>query len=99
MNRLEMVEKCPSHRGKKELVTHLSGGKISATQAIRAKCYECCGYYVDGAQDCGMPDCPLYPFNKFGEVFKNRPKKKRNVSKEVIERMAEARKKTRGDEQ
>lgn len=54
--------KCPRKRGKAELGKHLQGKKIAPRGAMRAKCYECMGFYVDGAVDCGIPTCPLYPF-------------------------------------
>ena len=52
-------------RGKKEWIRHLSGGKLSPLRAIRSKCYDCCGMYADGKNDCGIPECGLYPFMPF----------------------------------
>lgn len=51
-----------SAKGRKELINHLSGERLTARQAILAKCYECMGLYVDGKVDCEIQDCPLYPF-------------------------------------
>lgn len=46
--------------GKKELLKFLSGQKLSASQACRAKCFECNSGYLDGKQDCGVLGCPIY---------------------------------------
>jgi hypothetical protein len=40
--------------------------RVSASQAIRAKCYDCMAYYEDGKGDCGDPLCPLYPWMPYG---------------------------------
>ena len=62
-DRYENVEKYGiSAKGRRELLKHLDGGKLSFNGAIIAKCYECMGYYVDGKQDCLIPTCPLYLF-------------------------------------
>jgi hypothetical protein len=50
------------YQGQKELQNYLSGDKLSPKKAILAKCYECLGFYRDGAYNCKMKDCPLYPF-------------------------------------
>jgi len=52
-------------RGKKELIKHLEGGRLTLKQAILAHCYDCMGYFVDGRQDCEMTKCPCYPFMIF----------------------------------
>ena len=52
-------------KGKKELLKHLDGGRLTPKQAILAKCYDCLCYMVDGRQDCKMPSCCLYPFMTF----------------------------------
>ena len=49
-------------KGKKELIKYLEGGKLTYKQAVQAKCFECMGYCIDGRIDCGISDCPLYPF-------------------------------------
>lgn len=49
-------------RGKKELIKHLNGERLTFKEAIYAICYNCSGYYSDGKVDCKMPDCPLYGF-------------------------------------
>ena len=46
--------------GRSEYLHYLSGKRITRGDAIKAKCYDCMGYYVNGAEDCGVEDCPLY---------------------------------------
>jgi hypothetical protein len=59
-------------KGKKELIKHLEGGRLTPKQAILAKCYDCLCYMVDGRQDCKMPSCSLYPFMTFNENSQKR---------------------------
>jgi len=54
--------------GRRELIKHLKGERISRGEALRAKCYECNGGYPDGAFDCEIEGCPLYPFNPKGPM-------------------------------
>jgi len=49
---------------------YLSGKRLTNKQAIMAKCFDCCGYYADGRQDCGIKVCPLYPLMPYGEAVK-----------------------------
>jgi len=30
--------------------------------AIYGKCYDCYGFQADRYEDCGVKDCPLYPY-------------------------------------
>jgi hypothetical protein len=58
--------------GKKEILKHLSGQRLTPKQAVLAKCYDCAGYYADGKVDCNMPQCSLQPFMPYN---KNRVKR------------------------
>ena len=49
-------------RGRAEMFKHLDGGELTRGAAIKAKCYDCMGWYSDGKMDCLQPDCPLYSF-------------------------------------
>ncbi len=49
-------------KGRNELLAHRECRKLTRNQAIRGKCYDCCGGYADGKADCEIPRCPLYPF-------------------------------------
>ena len=63
-------------KGKFELIRHLEGSELTRGQAIRAKCYECCGFCADGKFDCMITSCPLHGFM---------PYRGRKVADEVIE--------------
>jgi hypothetical protein len=59
----EIVATGPKRKGKKELLFHLEGGKLTRRQAIAAFCYDCQGFYTDGKPaDCKDASCPLHPF-------------------------------------
>ena len=54
-------------RGKKELLKHLAGERLTLKQAVLAECYSCNAGYFDGRVDCEASDCPLYghmPYRK-----------------------------------
>jgi hypothetical protein len=59
-------------RGKRELIEHLEGKRITPRKAIAAKCFECCCYFADGLMDCKIPKCPCYPFMPFREERQTR---------------------------
>ena len=48
--------------GNAELKKHLKGEQLAKWQALKAKCADCMGQYEDGAMDCKIPTCPLYPY-------------------------------------
>lgn len=47
---------------------YLKGGELTIDEAVRARCYDCMTYYADGAGDCRMPECSLYPYMPFRSV-------------------------------
>jgi hypothetical protein len=49
-------------------IKSLEQKRLSASQAIRAKCYDCMAYFEDGKGDCGDPLCPLYDWMPYGQV-------------------------------
>lgn len=55
-------------QGKNELIKHYRGKRLTLSQAIKAYCYDCSGYYDGGAGDCGVPTCPLYPYAPYSNV-------------------------------
>lgn len=55
-------------QGKKELCRHLNGERLTRSEAILAKCYECNGCYSDGKADCEIPACPLYSFMPYQKM-------------------------------
>ena len=58
----EITRNGKSAQGKRELLKHLDGKKLTLRQAVAAKCYDCCGYYQDGKIDCDLISCPLHGF-------------------------------------
>jgi len=89
--RIEMIKKDGlTTKGKKELICHLEGGRLTYRQAIHAHCYDCMCYFIDGRADCEMPRCPLHPFMVFN---RNRTKPKtRILTEEHIEKLLKGRK-------
>lgn len=57
-------------KGKQELISHLAGRKLTRSQAILGKCYDCVCGYADGKRDCGIKDCTLYPFMPYKDIKK-----------------------------
>lgn len=55
-------------QGRSEIIAHLSGIRLTRDRAIRAKCYDCMGYFADGKDDCRQADCPLYPFMPYSQA-------------------------------
>ena len=60
--KLEIMRDGKSAQGKRELLKHLDGKKLTLRQAVAAQCYSCTGYYADGKEDCGLLSCPLHGF-------------------------------------
>jgi hypothetical protein len=87
---IEVVGKWALHQGKSELLRFLNGGKLSWKEQCRAKCFECCCGYDDGAKDCKIPTCPLYGGMPYRDA---KPEKKgsRTMSDEHKAKMAAAR--------
>jgi len=49
-------------QGRRELIKHLRGERLTRQEAIKATCFDCTGWYADGAYDCEIETCPLYPY-------------------------------------
>lgn len=49
--------------GQKDLLKHLAGKRLTRTQAIKAKCYDCNGMGEDDT--CEMAECPLHPYSPY----------------------------------
>jgi hypothetical protein len=66
MDILHMAKCGMKSQGKRLMLKHLNNERLSASQAIKAKCFDCCGGFADGRQPCKISSCPLikwYPFN------------------------------------
>ena len=49
--------------GRKELIRHLDGFRITRQEAIKSKCYDCNGMGECG--ECDIAGCPLLPFSPY----------------------------------
>lgn len=56
-------------KGRADYLKHIKGVKLTRANAIYGKCWEC-AYEGIGGRDCGIPDCPLYPFSYYRGVDK-----------------------------
>lgn len=56
------IENLPAASGRSEYIKYSKGERLTLSEAILAKCYDCMGCYQDGRNDCELKDCPLYPF-------------------------------------
>ena len=66
--KLDRIKACPLHRGRKELIAHMEGKRLTRGQAIKAKCYECNNGFPDGWANCSILDCPLNPYFYRGKL-------------------------------
>lgn len=52
--------------GKQQFIDLCYGDVLQASDMIRAYCYDCMGFYIDGVDCCKNSKCPLYskmPYN------------------------------------
>ncbi len=82
-------------RGYCETKKHLGGEILTQRQAILSKCYDCMGFYADGAADCDISTCSLHPFMVYNKEGQRKTRKGRTMTEEekrvVGERFAKAR--------
>lgn len=68
MARLQIVKKHGRRaKGRTERIKYLEGQHLTRDQAIKAHCYDCTGWYADGARSCGSETCSLcgyHPYRK-----------------------------------
>jgi hypothetical protein len=75
-------------QGKRHLIRHLKGERLTMKQAILANCYGCTGGYDDFKQDCEIASCPLHPFMPYRKD-KDKPKRERSEKQvEAAHRLA-----------
>jgi len=60
---LESARKGKKKTGQKDLINHLLGKRLTRTQAIKAKCYDCNG--MGEINTCESDDCSLYPYSPY----------------------------------
>ena len=57
--------------GQIEFIDILYGDTLQSKNKIKAYCYDCMGWYIDGKVDCRNTLCPLYPdmpYNSLGQM-------------------------------
>jgi hypothetical protein len=54
-------------RGQRERIRYLKGESLTRAQAMFAHCYDCTGGYDDGARDCEIENCSLYPYMPYAK--------------------------------
>ena len=52
-------------KGRNELIAFLNGKKLTRAEAMKAKCYDCMGYFADGTLDCKLKNCPMYDYRPY----------------------------------
>nr|BDD44712.1 hypothetical protein 18 [bacterium] len=63
---LRSAQKGKGRAGKKDLIKHLKGERITRPQAVKAKCYDCMGM---GEQTvCSLKGCALYPYSPYAST-------------------------------
>lgn len=72
---IKQVEASKQSAGKTDYLRFLRGERISLLAAVKAKCFDCCAYFEVGREDCGVEDCPLYPWMAYGKIAKGKPKR------------------------
>lgn len=77
-------------QGKNELLSHLNKEKITIRNAVKAKCYDCMGWYSDGRQDCKITKCPLYPWMPYKEGGARKREMSAEQKKEAAVRLKHA---------
>lgn len=56
------IETWPTSSGKKHLMAHFNGARLTQRQAILAHCRSCLCGYVDGRYSCEDEACPFFPW-------------------------------------
>ncbi|MDO9540408.1 MAG: hypothetical protein Q7J09_10470 [Methanocalculus sp.] len=65
------LESAPRRKGRAEFIKFLRGEYSTQRELIIAKCFDCTGFYEDGAVDCGIVTCPLYKFMPYRKTPRN----------------------------
>ena len=87
---LKNVKRWPGHRGHQELINYLEGKVLGRAESMLAYCYGCGAGYTDGAKDCELYHCPIYPYMPYGS---KKAKSGKVLSPEHLAKMQAGRKK------
>ena len=82
-------------RGHKEFKAHLEGKQVSIGQACKGFCYDCLGWHTGGKTPCTAVNCILYRWCPYKSVPLKSVAKKRVISAETRQKMAEGLKRGR----
>lgn len=67
---IKSVQDGKRRKGKRELLSYVSGKTLTRNQAIRAKCYDCNG--MGDSDECDIEECSLYPYSPFKQIKKGK---------------------------
>lgn len=76
----------PRAKGNKEHQLYEDGYLLSAHESIHAKCAECNGFWVDGAFDCEVKECSLYPYHPYRKLDLDLKPRSSRPKKELTEK-------------
>jgi hypothetical protein len=74
MGILESARSGKAAAGKKDLLNHLAGKRLTQRQAIKAKCFDCNG--MGESRECDIDTCSLLPYSPY--LMKNRVARAKN---------------------
>jgi hypothetical protein len=60
---LQSVRLSKNKSGKSQLLKHLDGKRLTRSEAIKAKCYDCDGMGDSGS--CDLASCSLFPYSPY----------------------------------
>ena len=63
MELLDSAKNGKKRSSQKFLIRYLEGNKLTRSQAIKAKCYDCDG--MGDTAKCELKECTLYPYSPF----------------------------------
>jgi len=69
--KISAIKSSSKSSGQRHMLAHAEGRTITLGQAVKAKCFECCGGYPDGRLDCRIPGCPIYPWMPYRARIKS----------------------------
>jgi hypothetical protein len=75
---VEILQKEKGAQGQREMIMFVKGEHLNLHEALKAKCYDCNGYYADGIADCGDIYCPLHPYMPYNPVKSKLRVRKKN---------------------
>ncbi len=59
----------------------------SPLKAIRAKCLDCSGDYINEVRECSITNCPLYPFRMGKNPFRTKREMTEEQKADLVKRL------------